>query len=62
MAQRKRCHPKDMIMFLLAFCCREDSSQTAVSRDDDLNKRFEDCYERIIPIANDVILKEKLNN
>jgi hypothetical protein len=51
-----------MIMFLLALCCREDSSQTAVSHDDDLNKQFEDCYERIIPIANNDKLKEKLND
>jgi hypothetical protein len=61
MDQRQRCHQKDMVAFLLALCCKNHSA-APVSRNEDLSKQFDSCYESIIPIANDVKLKEKLDN
>jgi len=60
MHQRKQCKPDDMIRFLLALCCRDDSSTTAVSRDEVLDRRFEDCMREAIPIANSDELRRRL--
>ena len=60
MRQQKPCSPEDMIAFLLALCCRKDSSTTPLSRDEDLNKRIKACNEKVNPIAKSVELKGKL--
>ena len=49
-------------MFLLALSCRDDSSAAPVSRSQDLDKRFDDCHRNVVPIANCVYLKEKLES
>jgi hypothetical protein len=62
MGQKKSCDPMDMIAFLLALCCRKDSSPAIDSREDDLDKRLEDCFQKVIPIAEDGKLKRKLED
>jgi len=62
MRQRKYCDPEDMIRFLLALCCQDDSSTTPVSRDEVLDGRFEDCMREAVPIANSDELREKLDS
>jgi len=62
MRQRKYCDPEDMIRFLLALCCQGDSSTTPVSRDEVLDRRFEDCLREAVPIANSDVLREKLDS
>jgi len=52
MTPRKYCDPKDMIRFLLALRCQDDSSATPVSRDDALDKCFEECSKKVAPVAN----------
>jgi hypothetical protein len=61
MNQRKYCNPEDMILFLLALCCQDDSSTTPVSRDETLDKRFEDCSREVISIANSDELRQRLD-
>jgi len=61
MRQRKPCSPKDMILFLLALCCQDDSSTTPVSRDDALDKCFEECFEKVAPIADMEEMRQKLD-
>jgi hypothetical protein len=61
MNKRKYCDPEDMIQFLLALCCQDDSSMTPVSRDDTLDKRFEDCLGKVIPVANSDGLRQRLD-
>ena len=60
MEEHEYCSPEDMITFLLALCCRKDSSITPISRDKDLDKRFDDCHRSVIPIANDDELQRRL--
>ena len=60
MKQRKLCNPEDMVTFLLALCCQDDPPKSAVSRDKDLVNRFDDCHRSVIPIANDVGLRNRL--
>jgi len=62
MQQRQTCHPEEMIRFLLALCCQDDSSTTPISRDDVLIERFEDCLRQVIPVANSEEVQEKLND
>ena len=61
MSQRKYCDPEAMIGFLLALCCQDDSSTTPVSRDQTLDRVFEDCFGEVIPIANSLELRQKLD-
>ena len=61
MDQRKYCDPEDMIRFLLALCCQDDSSTTSVSRDETLDRRFEDCLRKVIPVANSEELRQMLD-
>ena len=62
MKQRRYCNAQDMVMFLLALSCRDDSSVAPVSRSKDLDKRFDDCHRSVVPIANCVDLREKLES
>ena len=59
---RKYCNPKDLIRFLLALCCKDDSLATPVSRDEALDRCFDDCFENVVPIANSGELVEKLES
>jgi len=61
MQQRKHCSPKDMILFLLALCCQDDSSTGPVSRDDALDKCFKECSAKVAPIANLEEMRQKLD-
>ena len=61
MGQRKYCNPEDMVQFLLALCCQDDSSTAPVSRDETLDKRFGDCLREVIPIADSKELKGRLD-
>ena len=62
MKQRRYCNPQDMVMFLLALSCRDDSSAAPVFRGKDLDKRFYDCHKSVVSIANCVDLREKLES
>ena len=62
MQYRKYCNPKDLIQFLLALCCQEDSSTTPVSRGEALDRCFDDCFGNVVPIANSSELVEKLES
>ena len=62
MDQRKYCNPGDMVRFLLALCCQRDSLVAPVSRDETLEKRFEDCSRKVIPIANSDELRQRLED
>ena len=61
MEQRKHCDPEDMIRFLLALCCQDNSSMTPVSRDEALNTCFGECLRGVTPVANSGEMKLKLN-
>ena len=61
MGQRKYCNPEDMVQFLLALCCQDDSSTVPISRDEILDKRFGDCLREVIPIADSKELTGRLN-
>ena len=56
------CDPEDMIRFLLALCCQDDSSTIPAPRDEVLDRRFEDCMREAVPIINSDELREKLNS
>ena len=62
MQQRQTCHPEEMILFLLALCCQDDSSTTIDSRDGVLIERFEDCLRQVTPVANSEEVQGKLND
>jgi hypothetical protein len=62
MKERKYCNPEDMIMFLLAVCCRGDLLANPARSDKDLNKSFHDCRKSVIPIAKSAALKQKLKS
>jgi hypothetical protein len=62
MDRRKYRDPEDMIRFLLALCCQDDSSTTPVSRDEVLDGRFEECLREVIPVANSDEMRQKLDN
>ena len=61
MGQQKYCNPEDMVRFLLALCCQDHSSTTSVSRDETLNRRFGDCFGKVISIANSKELRGRLD-
>ena len=61
MEQRKYCDPGDMIRFLLALCCQDDSSTTPVSRDEALNTCFGECLREVTPVANSDEMRQKLD-
>ena len=61
MELRKYCDPKDMIRFLLALCCQDDSSTTPNSGDKALDKQFEDCLEKVNQIAGSDRLRKRLD-
>ena len=61
MEQRNYCDPKDMIRFLLALCRQDDSSKTPVPRDDALDKCFEECSEKVTPLADLKEMRQKLD-
>ena len=60
MRQQKYCNPKDMIQFLLALCRQGDSSTTPASRDDALDRCFEECFEKVTPVAELDEVRQKL--
>ena len=60
MKQRKYCNLKDMVQFLLALCCCDDSSTTPNSLDETVKTRFDDCLRSAAKIASSDELKEKL--
>ena len=60
MKERQHCAPKDMILFLLALCCQDDSA-TPVSRNASLDRCFEECLREVTPVASSTTLQEKLN-
>ena len=62
MEKRKHCNPEDMVRFLLALCCQDDSSTVAVPRDDTLDKRFKDCLKEVTPIADLPDLQNRLKS
>ena len=48
-----------MVRFFLAFCCDDNSSD--VLRDtQSLSKHFEDCWRKVVPVANSIEMREKL--
>jgi len=61
MGQRKYCNPEDMVRFLLALCCQDDSSMTPVSRDETLDRCFGDCSRQVIPLADSEELRRRLD-
>jgi len=60
--QRGDCDPEDMIRFLLALCCQDDSSTAPVFRDSVLDERFENCLRQVIPVANSKEILGKLDD
>ena len=62
MEKRKYCNPEDMVLFLLALCCQDDSSTAAVSRDEIISRRFKDCLREVNQIANSPDLWKQLEN
>ena len=62
MEQQGDCDPEDMIRFLLALCCQDDSSTTPVSRDEVLDRRFEECFRKVIPVADSEEIQQRLNS
>ena len=62
MRPRRYCDPKDMILFLLATCCQDDSKATPVSRDKTLDECFEECFRTVTPVANSDGLKRRLDD
>ena len=61
MQQRKTCDTKNMIRFLLALCCQDDSSTAPVLRDDALDRCFEECSEKVIPVVESEEMRQKLD-
>ena len=57
MKQKKHCNPEDMVKFLLALCCQDNPSATL---DKDVDKRLNDCYKSVLPLANCNELRERL--
>ena len=53
------CKPVDMVRFLLAFCC-DDSSSDTICDTQVLNERFEDCWRKVVPVANSGEMKRRL--
>ena len=62
MKQEKLCEPEDMVRFLLAICCQDDSSTTPVSRSNVLDTCFTKCLADVAKIAQSDKLKEKLDD
>jgi len=62
MGQRKYCNPEDMVRFLLALCCQDDSLTTPISRNETLDRRFRDCSGKVIEIANSEELRRRLDD
>ena len=62
MNQRQYCSPDDMVRFLLGLCCQDDSSMAPVSRDEALDKRFEECWRKVIPVANSDEMRQRLGS
>ena len=62
MKQEKFCEPEDMIRYLLAICCQEDSSTSPISRGDVLDTRFNECLAGVAKIAESEELKGKLED
>jgi hypothetical protein len=62
MRQRKYCDPEDIVRFLLALCCQDDSLPTAISHDEVLDTRFDNCLREVIPVANSIEMRRKLDN
>ena len=60
--QPEYCDPEALIQFLLALCCQDDASTTPISRDESLEKLFEDCFEKVIPVANSHELRKRLDD
>ena len=61
MKQRQLCDPEDMVLFLLALCRQSDSSDTSVSRSEDLEQCFDDCLKVAVNVANSPAMKERLD-
>ena len=61
MQLRKYCEPKDMIRFLLAFCCQDDSSTIPVSHDDALDECLEECSEKVAQVVDLEEMLQKLD-
>ena len=58
---KQHCDPKDMIKFLLALCCQDGSSTTPISHNDLLDTCFNDCWNKVIRVANSEELRHKLD-
>ena len=61
MKQQKPCNPEDMIRFLLALCCQDDSSTTPVSRNDTLDRCFKECSNKAAQVAQLKEMRQKLD-
>ena len=61
MEPRKYCSPKNMIRFLLALCRQDDSSTAPVSRDDALDKCFQECSDKVVPVTHLKEMRQKLD-
>jgi len=59
MRDPQRCNPMDMVRFLLAFCCTDDSSD-ALCDAEVSNERFRNCWGKVVPVANSKKLKNRL--
>jgi len=53
------CDPTDMVRFLLAFCC-DDNSPNALCDTQALHELFGDCWREVVPVANSAEMREKL--
>ena len=62
MHPQSHCDPEDMILFLLAFCCQDDFTETPISCDEILDRLFEDCFRTVTPVANSEGLRQRLDN
>jgi hypothetical protein len=62
MKQEQYCKPEDMIRFLLAICCQDDSSATPVSRGDVPDARLNEFLNGVAKIAESEELKAKLED
>ena len=51
------CQPKEMVRFLLAFCCQDGEP---LDDGEALDERFDDCWRKVIPIANSEPLTKRL--
>ena len=59
MGSAQCCSPTEMVRFLLAFCC-DANSPDALRGTQPLNKRFGDCLREVLPVANSVEMRERL--